>query len=403
MPLGGSLVILTEPCRMLTGNLGLGYDVIHSRKSGLVSSGLSSSTILSSDGIQLGARWQFCSTTHNPLLAPSSMSAAALGPCPCPSDTACSRAAMSRSPANCSSAAVGSLPGDSTKMSGVVGVESAHHLVGPHAPYDEQLPERRERAELTGQRDSMRLGGRVQAAPRVGVNGNARREALPRRQAVEPPQLAPPALREPIGCRVGHVAGRADAAGQQEHPLIAVDLPTRLHDAGAQQEGKEQFVLFEERAAHVAEERVGEVVVDVREASRQVVALVRGSDTRHKEVDEPRQAVLVHWVDRREVGDAEEEDGRVVAARRVARACVINLLLGHLGDLLLLGNVIAEHFGLGDDGDGRLVLQDVALAAGQHLQEEGGGRRGDEVVQHVDKGWLAGAMQDVALAARQDL
>lgn len=39
-----------------------------------------------------------CSTTHIPLWAPSAISAAALGPCPCPSDTAVNREAMLHSP-----------------------------------------------------------------------------------------------------------------------------------------------------------------------------------------------------------------------------------------------------------------------------------------------------------------
>jgi hypothetical protein len=58
-PCGGSFVIFTPFCRMFTGNLGDGYDVIHRRKEGLVVSGLRSSQILSKLGIQLGARWQF--------------------------------------------------------------------------------------------------------------------------------------------------------------------------------------------------------------------------------------------------------------------------------------------------------------------------------------------------------
>ena len=53
---------------------------------------------MSSCGIQLGARWQFCSTTQMPLFAPSAISAAALGPCPWPRETATRREAISRSP-----------------------------------------------------------------------------------------------------------------------------------------------------------------------------------------------------------------------------------------------------------------------------------------------------------------
>lgn len=54
-------------------------------KLGCVLSGLMvSSQILSSVGIQLVARWQFCSTTHVPSLMALSIIWAAMGPCPCP-------------------------------------------------------------------------------------------------------------------------------------------------------------------------------------------------------------------------------------------------------------------------------------------------------------------------------
>lgn len=66
--LGGSFVILTPFCRILTGNLADGYEVIHKRKSGGTVVGSRSSQILSKTGIQLGARWQFCSTSMSPCL-----------------------------------------------------------------------------------------------------------------------------------------------------------------------------------------------------------------------------------------------------------------------------------------------------------------------------------------------
>ena len=52
-PFGGSLVILTPFCRMDTGNLSEGPEVSHSRNSGEVESGLMSSQIFSSVGIQV--------------------------------------------------------------------------------------------------------------------------------------------------------------------------------------------------------------------------------------------------------------------------------------------------------------------------------------------------------------
>lgn len=62
--------------------------------SGLMASGFISSTILSRVGIQLGAKWQFCSTTQQPEAWASAMSAAALGPWPWPREMAENRLDM---------------------------------------------------------------------------------------------------------------------------------------------------------------------------------------------------------------------------------------------------------------------------------------------------------------------
>lgn len=78
--------------------------------------------MISSVGRNDLARWQFCSTTQKPSAAPSSIHFCAMGPCPWPSDTVSTR--VPRSSANLSSPAMGSLPADSTKMSGVVALES---------------------------------------------------------------------------------------------------------------------------------------------------------------------------------------------------------------------------------------------------------------------------------------
>ena len=66
--------------------------------------------------------------------------------------------------------------------------------------------------------------------------------------------------------------------------------------------------------------------------------------------------------------DAEEQDGCVVAAGLVGRPGALNLLLGLLSHLLLVGDLIAQRLGLGDDRDGALILQDVALGRRQDLQ-----------------------------------
>merc|ERR1719399_1378507 len=66
-PRGGSLVILTPFWRMETGKAFDGAEVSHRRKSGLLPPAEKSSQIFSSVVIHETARWQFCSTTHEPL------------------------------------------------------------------------------------------------------------------------------------------------------------------------------------------------------------------------------------------------------------------------------------------------------------------------------------------------
>lgn len=62
-PFGGSIVVLTPFCTMETGNLSEGIVVNQILK--LESSSSISSKIASRIGMKLGARWQFCKTTHS--------------------------------------------------------------------------------------------------------------------------------------------------------------------------------------------------------------------------------------------------------------------------------------------------------------------------------------------------
>jgi hypothetical protein len=120
MPLGGSKVSLHDVCSTGVGKYFAGIDVSHSRKSSwmVVSIG-KPSTIFSSLGIQLLARWQFCSTTQSPFLDDFSMIAAAIGPCPCPSEMACMRSRYDFSVAKRTIVDIGSAPVESTKTIGV--------------------------------------------------------------------------------------------------------------------------------------------------------------------------------------------------------------------------------------------------------------------------------------------
>lgn len=99
------------------------------------------------------------------------------------------------------------------------------------------------------------------------------------------------------------------------------------------------------------------------------VALVGVVDGHDEEVDEPGEGVLVHGLYVGQVGDGEEEDGRVHGDGRVAHARLVDLHLRHLGHRLLLRDLVGQHFGRGQDLHRRLILQDVALGRGEHLQD----------------------------------
>lgn len=99
----------------------------------------------SSVDIQDAARWQFCNTTQEPSFCAVSIIRRAIGPWPCPSDSELSLAppnpyhvnitklgthwcSITWSSANFSNEAIGSAPGDSTKMRGAQLCESPNAL-----------------------------------------------------------------------------------------------------------------------------------------------------------------------------------------------------------------------------------------------------------------------------------
>ena len=80
---------------------------------------------LSSVDIQDVARWQFCNTTHAPSFWAVSIILRAMGPCPCPRERELSLEPPNPwSSANLRRAAMGSAPGDRTKISGAQLCES---------------------------------------------------------------------------------------------------------------------------------------------------------------------------------------------------------------------------------------------------------------------------------------
>mmetsp|Transcript_34721 Transcript_34721/g.82805 ORF Transcript_34721/g.82805 Transcript_34721/m.82805 type:complete len:287 (-) Transcript_34721:1429-2289(-) len=122
MPLGGSVTTLSERCRMPMGNSGCGDDESHSRKEACGCRTGRLSMILSSSLSQDIIRWQLASSTQWPCLMPLSMRRTACGDWPCPSAIVVKVTPFCS--ASCSSWLVGSTPGESTKMSGDVAIES---------------------------------------------------------------------------------------------------------------------------------------------------------------------------------------------------------------------------------------------------------------------------------------
>lgn len=147
-------------CSMVIGNPGWGEELSHSLKSECGSWTCNCSTSLSSSGIHERDRWQLARKTQwpsrrneqcfkqtyivvhvsvtfsfwvnnrrkdifVPFLTPSSIMLLAIGACPWPRESAWKCLLMSQVSANCSRAAVGSTPGERTKIRGVLQVDSS--------------------------------------------------------------------------------------------------------------------------------------------------------------------------------------------------------------------------------------------------------------------------------------
>ena len=128
MPFAGSTVILMPFCSTKAGKEGEGSEVSHSRKLGCRVSSVNSSHSFSNVGIHEMLRWQFCKHTQVPLSAASWMAFSAIGPCPCPSEIASSLFPYPISSASLMSSVIGAAPGVSTKINGVVHLESPKHF-----------------------------------------------------------------------------------------------------------------------------------------------------------------------------------------------------------------------------------------------------------------------------------
>ena len=269
-----------------------------------------------------------------------------------------------------------------------------HDLVGPNAAYDEYALEGLQLVPLARELLQVRLAAVVHDLPLVLLRQELLAYLFVGVQAVQAAYLVPRLDRQPGG-RIRVRVVEADAARQQEAPLLLVDLLLVLHQVDAQQEGEQELVLLEQRAANVAVERVGEVLAQVLQPLGQVLALLRVVDGQYEQVDEPHERVLVHGLDVGQIGDAEEQNGRVDGDGPVAQARLVYLVLGLFGyglfsihsfrsparsrssiyrtDMyiyiyLFLRNLVRELLGRRKNLNGRLVLEDVALRRGQHFQ-----------------------------------
>eukprot|EP00964_Phaeocystis_antarctica_P055484 scaffold32640_cov63-Phaeocystis_antarctica.AAC.2 len=232
------------------------------------------------------------------------------------------------------------------------------HLVGPQAAQHTHALEGAELLPLAGQRHRLRLGVLVDVVPALCVLLEVGRgERLEAGLRAEADHLRPARLLEPVDARVLRRAGgqQARAARQEEHELRRVELAVAAHDLGAHDEGEERLVLLVERAADHAVDVDRVHVREVHEARRQVVALGRVVDGALEEADVPRERELVHGVDARHVGDAEEEQRGAEGRGDVAHARLVEAHPHPLG--------LAEHV------DGPLVVEDVALALAQRLED----------------------------------
>mmetsp|Transcript_4552 Transcript_4552/g.11468 ORF Transcript_4552/g.11468 Transcript_4552/m.11468 type:complete len:200 (-) Transcript_4552:2704-3303(-) len=125
-PLGGSVVIFSPRWRIANGKDGVGLDDSHSRKFSCGATSSNLSMIFCSSGSHDSMRWQLARNTQLPSTVAVEISLVATGAWPCPSATLKKRSPSPLAAASCRRLAVGSTPGDNTKMSGASGVESPY-------------------------------------------------------------------------------------------------------------------------------------------------------------------------------------------------------------------------------------------------------------------------------------
>jgi len=96
----------------------------------------------------------------------------------------------------------------------------------------------------------------------------------------------------------------------------------------------EYLVLLKQRPADVAVQRVSKVILEVHESLCELIRMLGVVDGHHKQVDEPREWVLIHRVDVCQVGDAKEQNRGMQRDRFVAHTSHVNLVFSFFSDCL---------------------------------------------------------------------
>ena len=243
-------------------------------------------------------------------------------------------------------------------------------LVGPQRAQNQEFVEGGELL-ADGRGQGLRLGvGRVVYLLPLREHGlEGLVQSLEAGEAGEPVYFAPGLGGDPGapgGVREFVVQGQA--AGQQEPEVGGVHLALEFEQARAEQEGEEQLVLLEERAADVLVEGELEVGAQVGQPLFEHLAALALDDGLREEVDLVGQRVLVHGVDVGQVGDDEEQAGGLLRDGLVELAGRVDVLFGYLRDFLLLLDFVRFHLRGREHVDCLLVGEDV-LGVGEHLED----------------------------------
>mmetsp|Transcript_11097 Transcript_11097/g.26039 ORF Transcript_11097/g.26039 Transcript_11097/m.26039 type:complete len:607 (-) Transcript_11097:345-2165(-) len=195
-------------------------------------------------------------------------------------------------------------------------------------------------------------------------------ERRKRREQPRLDNLRPGAVRDPVCRFLGRLSG-VDAADarEQEAQLRGGDFGVGEHQARAHQERVEHFVLLEERAAHVAVERVGEELDEEVCALLDIRVLLRIVHRSREQKHEPIEGVLVHGLDVPEVRDTEEQQRPALGVGSVAHARVVDGRFCLLGCLQGHADLVGCHLGGGEGVDQLLVLENVTARLRQHFED----------------------------------